>query len=420
MRAQHHFILYLYSIICCITKVKAQTNTNCACSPTNFTWTLDLTLTCDPINVATGSTTGIKEVNCFIDNNGDFSVTDLIPVEVTEVDIFELDNDLNIIQVYQSPSGISLQNGDSFSFASAALNATGTTDVSNIPHVMQMELFGVNAAGQTVRNEWILRYTNLCTVYPFEKGVDSLGWVKFSEFEGANIDTCPLVSHSPSDVPSVAPILSSSDKPSGAPNFISSDKPSVAPTLRFTDKPSVAPNLTGTTSSPSKAVVGSTTHPSDVPSSAPVITAAPVMPSVTDSPSKSPSAYPSFVTGEPTPDIGTITHPPSMSPSIAATDAPTSNVVTNAPVGGGSSMSYGKGKGKYSKSSKASKGKGKKSKSSKSSKYSKSKSKNSKSYKSSKSKGKGKGKSGKKERVQHDKMRHKGKHARRMILRRVQ
>lgn len=80
----------------------------------------------------------------------------------------------------------------------------------------------------------------------------------------------------------------------------------------------------------------------------------------------------------------------------------------------------GKGKGKYSKNSKASKGKGKKSKSSKSSKYSKSKSKNSKSYKSSKSKGKGKGKSGKKERVQHDKMRHKGKHARRMILRRVQ
>ena len=85
-------------------------------APTQFQWQLDFSLTCEPpLNVRVGTTEGISEAECYIEPISGGNITDLVPVEVTSIVVFELDNNFDLIKSSRD-SNLSLIDGNIYSY----------------------------------------------------------------------------------------------------------------------------------------------------------------------------------------------------------------------------------------------------------------------------------------------------------------
>lgn len=109
------FLKFSTSILFLMISI-AQGQTDCACSPTQFEWQLDFSLTCaPPLDISVGVNEGISEAECYIEPTSNSNVTDFVPIEVTSVVIFELDKNFDLIKSFRQ-NDLSLVNGDTYSY----------------------------------------------------------------------------------------------------------------------------------------------------------------------------------------------------------------------------------------------------------------------------------------------------------------
>jgi hypothetical protein len=150
--------------------VSQEPDGSCSCTPLVYKWKLDFTQSCPPADITVGNGAGVKDAFCTVKNGS--NLTDLKPVSVTRYQIIELGQDLTPIKVKEE-SMITLKDGDEISFSSI----TGAQP-SVVSGGLQVHMDGLNSADEKIVLEWIVRYSNLCEVYPYSDG-NSLGWMEF-------------------------------------------------------------------------------------------------------------------------------------------------------------------------------------------------------------------------------------------------
>jgi hypothetical protein len=200
----------------------------CACSPSKYTFTLDFSLACPPVNVTRNP--GIAATFCQISPFGDANQTieDLVPVEIESVDVLELGQEFEVLS-QQNITGPYV-NGDSFDYTSIITRE----DFNGVPKVIQLNIFALNQLGERIVNFFAISYSNICDEFPTLIEGGSSGWTHFTKLESPSTAQCPGVSTPVlTDPPSVDP----SDPPSGEPTD-SPVEPTV-PTVEPTDSPVV-------------------------------------------------------------------------------------------------------------------------------------------------------------------------------------
>lgn len=146
----------------------------CSCAPISYTFTFDFGLTCPPVNVSRNG--GIAATFCQISPFGEpeSNITDLVPVSVGYVDVLELGQEFNVLS--QANITGTFADGDSFTYESiVAMNDT----LTEIPKVIQLNIFAFNSDGEPIVNFFAIAFTNLCNEYPVLIQGDSAGWTEF-------------------------------------------------------------------------------------------------------------------------------------------------------------------------------------------------------------------------------------------------
>ena len=146
----------------------------CSCTPLVYKWRLDFDLFCPPANVTsdefdTGNT-GIRDVFCQIVSES--NTTDLKPVSIISFQIIELSQNLTPIKV-NNRDDINLKNGDVITF-----NSLTTVQPEEISGGLQASVNAINMNLETIRLEWLVRYSNICEKLPYDFG-NSLGWMVY-------------------------------------------------------------------------------------------------------------------------------------------------------------------------------------------------------------------------------------------------
>mmetsp|Transcript_12580 Transcript_12580/g.23589 ORF Transcript_12580/g.23589 Transcript_12580/m.23589 type:complete len:416 (+) Transcript_12580:422-1669(+) len=261
----------------------------CSCSPLVYRWTLDFSNICNfssqgnpngNIGISVGPQgEAVESATCSVKiENPTSPVTErsLQPVLVKGFQFIELGDNLQRIKVMSTPSNFQpLLDGGVLEFTSAA--ASGM----EMPTALIAFVFAENADGDDIQLEWLIRFSTLCDVVPFQVG-DSLGWLRFSGVTNARDETCKSVYNFPSAAPS---------------------SNTAAPTSTPTTSPTPLPSKTVATAIP-------TASPSKIP-----LTASPTMFTEQKSPTKAPAlAQPDLDTGVVRPTSSPTTSPTTLRP----------------------------------------------------------------------------------------------------------
>lgn len=248
--------------------VTADEESLCGCSPSKYTFTLDLSLSCPPVNVSRNN--GIVSTFCQISSFGDANefIEDLVPLEVEYIGVLELGQTFDILSQKNITSASF--DGDSFDYESIV------GDSAEQPKVIQLNIFARNAKGQPLVNFFAISFTNACDAYPTLIEGESAGWTQFTKLEAPPHSVCPAVptdspSESPNANPTIAPVETDSPTiaiiptdapvaPTEAPVTPETDAPTEAPVAPETDAPTVAP-VTPETDAPTEAPVTPGTLP---------------------------------------------------------------------------------------------------------------------------------------------------------------
>mmetsp|Transcript_52 Transcript_52/g.112 ORF Transcript_52/g.112 Transcript_52/m.112 type:complete len:424 (+) Transcript_52:105-1376(+) len=225
----------------------------CSCSPSKYTFTLDFSLECPPVNVTRNA--GISATFCQISPFGDANETivDLVPVEVGYVDVLELGQGFEVL-TQENITGTFID-GDVIEYTSI-IEREGNED---IPKVIQLNIFAFNAEGQPIVNFFAIAYSNICDEFPTLLEGESAGWTHFTELEPPSAELCPAAPADGTDVPTDAPTIIITDAPTDtlptivdtvAPTDAPTDpdsseaitgEPTSSPTKELTDEPTTAP-----------------------------------------------------------------------------------------------------------------------------------------------------------------------------------
>ena len=141
-----------------------ETDRQCSCTPLVYKWKLNFAKTCPPPNINLGEFAGISDAFCKVTGVGP-------PIQVVSYQIIELDQSLVPIKV-EARSNLALGDGDVIGFSS--LTAVEPAVISG---GLQATLDAINSDLEEIKLEWIVRFSNLCEVYPFQYG-DNLGWME--------------------------------------------------------------------------------------------------------------------------------------------------------------------------------------------------------------------------------------------------
>lgn len=168
----------------------------CACSPSQFTFTLDLSLTCPPVDVTRND--GILATFCQISPFGDANqnIEDLTPVEVENINVLELGQNFQVLK-QQNVTGVTLD-GDMFDYQSVILEPS----IEEIPKVIQVNIFARNANDEPIVNFFAISFTNDCLTYPIMFEGESAGWTHFTKLEAPPTSGCPAI---PTELPTDPP-----------------------------------------------------------------------------------------------------------------------------------------------------------------------------------------------------------------------
>jgi len=268
---------------------RAMSQDVCSCSPSKYSFTLDLSLTCPPVNVTRNP--GIAATFCQISpfGNAGSEIEDLVPVEIENIEILELGQEFEVLS-QQNITGLSVD-GDTFDYTSIVANE-GNEDITK---VIQLNIFASNAGGEPIVNFFAISFSNVCDEFPALIEGESAGWVHFTKLEPPATASCPAVSVGvPTDSPQIsgAPSASVTD-----PSDVTTGEPSTSVT---TDSSDVTTGLTSI----------SVTDPSGDPTGEPSTFVTTV---TSGDPTEAPTT--SASTGAPTPEatiVTTIVPPMSM------------------------------------------------------------------------------------------------------------
>lgn len=160
----------IFALLVKPTKAQSE-NATCVCSPRIYDITLDFSRTC---NDNSGYGTGVQETRCNIVPFDDPSDTDLVPLQVTLIDVSELGQNLQTIVGSQRLTG-NYENGDTITISSVSDNQDDL-DFNNLPKAFQMSMIGVNANGGTIVFSALIVYSGSCNDYPVLLFGTSNGW----------------------------------------------------------------------------------------------------------------------------------------------------------------------------------------------------------------------------------------------------
>ena len=163
-------VTVLFALASIIPQAAAQVVQTCSCSPLTYRMVFDFSKDGCPLQIA--DTRGIKEVKCDYEDiapnfNGDFR-----PVVVTSVFFLELDLNLDG-KKFLSRTNTRLQDGDLVEYESVT-----SVDSSVITGGVQGSFTATNQANQTFTLDFLVRFSNLCEILPFNTG-DRLGYFVF-------------------------------------------------------------------------------------------------------------------------------------------------------------------------------------------------------------------------------------------------
>ena len=309
--------------------VEAQVGvTICACQPTSYTFTLELSQTCADSNVK--GTTGVTNAVCLINTLGE-NVTDVVPVIIDSVTVIEVDQDDEVIG-QQNWNNVSLPTGNSFQYQSVLDTMPQDLNETTIPTGIQLFLRGRNALDQQLVNILAIVYDNNCSVTAEVTDGQKLGWTVLvsvvsmhensngsirslssiltlfqyatptycgqSQLGSPNRLVCPLVTAAPTQLVTVPPTSTPTNTPTQLPLT-----PAPSTAAPVTEPPSPA------TASPT-AEAPPTTNPTRLPetmppSQPPQKSGAPNLPPITPEPipTKTYAPTPATNTDAPTPAI---------------------------------------------------------------------------------------------------------------------
>ena len=166
-----------------VVEAQQEADTICSCSPTSFTFHLDFNRTCDDNSVLIGKTHGIDRSFCRTDNviEGNDKRSSPAVVELSSILILELDISLQVIKQHFR-AGLGLKDGQTLSYES--ILATGTD--GDTAAAIQMALTGVTTDGTEIQSQFILTYTNLCSIDVFHAG-DAISWLIVVSHGGTDV-----------------------------------------------------------------------------------------------------------------------------------------------------------------------------------------------------------------------------------------
>lgn len=159
---------------------------SCSCMPKSMVFQLNATAGCTQ-DLTKGSDTGISDSFCLIREAK--VVSDLVPVSVNTVKIFELGEDLTTVG---SPTVVkSVSDGDliDFSFSNSTNSIGG----------IQLMIKGVNKNGTTVTQDSIVAFTNGCNALVFTAG-DEIGFLTIAAVTQPSQTSCPASTQNSSSV----------------------------------------------------------------------------------------------------------------------------------------------------------------------------------------------------------------------------
>jgi hypothetical protein len=148
----------------------------CGCQPATYTFTFDFTKSCPDSNV---EGPGINATACLAEVRGEEEVPDedLVPVTVSTVQIFELDQNLQVFsQTVRTGDFVS---GSNFTYTSIISTITDLSNLASLPRGLQVVITGINNKEQSVVQTYIITYTNDCGVFPILREGQIEGWTIF-------------------------------------------------------------------------------------------------------------------------------------------------------------------------------------------------------------------------------------------------
>lgn len=202
--AMSSLILYVAAVALTVLSGRATAQELCSCSPSTYTFTLDFSLTCPPVSVTKNP--AITATFCQISPLGDANetITDLVPVEVESLAVLELGQEFEVLS-QQNVTG-PFSDGDSFDYTSL-IDADGYD--GEAVKVIQLNIFGENALGESIVNFFAISFTNTCDEYPALIEGDSAGWTSFTKLAAPSVELCPAAATEPPVEPTDPPIAMS-------------------------------------------------------------------------------------------------------------------------------------------------------------------------------------------------------------------
>ena len=187
MKTSSKITCMLFALISTCSVVMAEVAA-CSCAPSRFTFRLDFNRTCDDNSVEIGKTKGIDRSFCRTDDSDIFGGGEnQSPVvnELSSILILELDSSLQVIKQHFR-DGLGLMNGQTLQYSSIVADEEGAASTSdeNMVAAIQMALTGATADGVEIQSQFILTYTNLCTIDVFRVG-NAISWLVVVSRSGA-------------------------------------------------------------------------------------------------------------------------------------------------------------------------------------------------------------------------------------------
>ena len=150
--------------------------TTCSCQPATYEFKLNFNLICSDRDIRPGDP-GIIDTACVLNPQGEEIVEDLVPVRVTEVQILELDQNLQVVS--HTTLKDNFLDGAVFNYSSITQTMPSKLNVTSLPKGIQVFLTGRNAQEQDLVNFWAIVFDNDCGVFPLLEEGQKMGWTAF-------------------------------------------------------------------------------------------------------------------------------------------------------------------------------------------------------------------------------------------------
>ncbi len=176
LRYSSYFVALSLWAICdtLIVGVQAQSNGTCVCQPGEIQFTLDFALGCENRTIMSGMP-GIEEERCVVTESGGLTVFDGVPVSVSSVTVTEVDFNLNVLRMVNYTDAF--LSGDTISYVGFSVSDTDAVANGTIPNGLQVAITGSNADNEVIINNFVILFTNNCTIYPVLDTDSNIGWV---------------------------------------------------------------------------------------------------------------------------------------------------------------------------------------------------------------------------------------------------